>query len=231
MNEIITINTTQRMTSREIAELMEKRHDHVMRDIKKLIVEDIIGLPRFGETSYFDEWNRKQPMYELDFHATMVLITGYDAKRRAMVIDRWIKLETGQATPAMDAMDISTAIMADNYEFTRKQLREARSENKLLQAKLLGVMPYWAKIKQCKDMELTNAETSRVIGKSQRFVSSTLKKMADLGIKPERVSFRILLLESDLRIARRESENLKRLFPEQYEQVKQRRLDQEGGAA
>ena len=44
---------------------------------------------------------KANPMYLLDFHATMTLFSGYDAKRRAMVIDRWIKLETGQAEPAM----------------------------------------------------------------------------------------------------------------------------------
>ena len=41
-----------------------------------------------------------RPEYLLDFDATMTLITGYDAKRRAIVIKRWRELETGVATPA-----------------------------------------------------------------------------------------------------------------------------------
>lgn len=127
-------------------------------------------------------------------------------------------------------MDRSVAIMSDNYEFTRNQLRNANSENKRLKATVLAQTPYWGKIKRCKDMQLTNAETARVICKSTRFVSVTLKKMADLGITPESVSFRMMLLEGEIQSYRHEREKFKQLYPEQYEQIKQRRLDQEGGA-
>lgn len=39
-------------------------------------------------------------MYLLDFDATMTLITGYDARRRALVIKRWRELEERAAKPA-----------------------------------------------------------------------------------------------------------------------------------
>lgn len=94
-------NPDDRMSSKEIAELMEKRHDHVMRDIKTLVRDGAIGRPNYGESSYTNSQNKKQPMYELDFQATMTLITGYDAKRRSLVINRWIKLETGTVEPAL----------------------------------------------------------------------------------------------------------------------------------
>jgi len=90
-----------KMSSKEIADLMEKRHDNVMRDIKNLIDEKAIGHLSFEESSYLNSQNKEQPMYLLDFQATMTLVTGYDAKRRSIVIDRWMKLETGQAKPAL----------------------------------------------------------------------------------------------------------------------------------
>lgn len=117
MNDITTtghgpFNPSLKMSSLEIAELMEKNHRDVMRDIRDLIDQDAIDQRRFAPISYVDSMNRNQPAYELDFQATMVLITGYDVKRRAKVIDRWMKLETGEAIPAMataSAIDAMTA--------------------------------------------------------------------------------------------------------------------------
>lgn len=94
------LNPNLRMTSLEISQLAEKRHDHVMRDIRDLIDQGAIGLSSFGESSYVNQQNKSQPMYSLDFEASMVLVTGYDAKRRSAVIKRWVALERGEATPA-----------------------------------------------------------------------------------------------------------------------------------
>ena len=101
MNDLTIPTTQQRMTSLEIADLTKKRHDHVMRDIKSLIAQDAIAAPNFGGSKYKDSSGKMNPMFDLDFKSTMVLITGYDAKRRSIVVDRWISLETGQAQPAM----------------------------------------------------------------------------------------------------------------------------------
>jgi len=90
----ITINPDQKMSSVEIAELMEKDHKHVMRDIRDLIEKGTLTESKSGLSEYKDASGKKNPMYNLNFQSTMVLITGYDAKRRALVIDRWLKLET-----------------------------------------------------------------------------------------------------------------------------------------
>ncbi|MDA3970261.1 MAG: Rha family transcriptional regulator [Desulfobulbaceae bacterium] len=91
----IPTNFSQKMTSLEISELTDKQHNHVLRDIKSLIDQEAINESSFGLVDYRDKKNEKRPLYELDFQATMTLITGYDAKRRSQVIARWIDLETG----------------------------------------------------------------------------------------------------------------------------------------
>ena len=97
---LVKNNTTEKMTSKEIAELTGKQHAHVMRDIREHIEAGAIGRSNFGESSYLNEQNKSQPMYELDFEATMIVVTGYDVNRRAAVIRRWKALEEGTATPA-----------------------------------------------------------------------------------------------------------------------------------
>ena len=101
MTELMVVGDAgKKMSSREIAELMGKEHRHVLRDIKTLIDHGAITETNFGRSEYKDASGKSNPMYLLDFDATMTLITGYDANRRAMVIKRWRELETGAAIPA-----------------------------------------------------------------------------------------------------------------------------------
>jgi phage regulator Rha-like protein len=48
MNDLINSVT---MTSREIADLVESRHDKVKQSIERLAGRGVIGLPRWGNTS------------------------------------------------------------------------------------------------------------------------------------------------------------------------------------
>lgn len=85
MNITTTIAT---MTSREIAELTGKRHDHVMRDIEKMLTDLSEDAPSFRGI-YFDSMNREQSEYKLDRELTETLLTGYSAVLRRKVISRW----------------------------------------------------------------------------------------------------------------------------------------------
>ncbi|MEK9497057.1 phage antirepressor KilAC domain-containing protein [Photorhabdus sp. P32] len=106
------------MSSREIAELVGKEVSHVHRDIRAMV--PAIYAVEQGENvkSYKWDTNKKKMMQFLDHHNiqginpvfddrgyvyeflldrrhTEILITGYDIKRRAAVIDRWYALESG----------------------------------------------------------------------------------------------------------------------------------------
>lgn len=84
------------MSSREIAELCEKRHDHVLRDIKKTLEALKLDLPSFGGI-YLDVYGREQSEYRLPQNLTMTLMTGYSIPLRQRVVDRWMELENKQA--------------------------------------------------------------------------------------------------------------------------------------
>lgn len=123
-------NPTLRMSSVEIASLMDKNHQHVMRDIRELVEAGAIDRSRSGQISYLDSMNREQPMYQLDFESTMLLITGYDANRRALVIHRWAQLERGEARPAAAmptvSMDEHLAVLKENNELLRQMMASLR---------------------------------------------------------------------------------------------------------
>lgn len=110
-----TITTLQKpmMSSKEIAKLTGKRPADVIRDIWMMleslydinkdnadlrhlknqqvtITNDVIAI--IDNRGYVSE-------FFLDRRHSEILITGYDVKRRAAVIDRWFVLETGAAKP------------------------------------------------------------------------------------------------------------------------------------
>lgn len=86
------------MSSREIAELTGKQHQHVRRDIEKMFAGLGEDPSNYGRI-YSDSMNRQKAEYLLDRYHTEVLVTGYDVKRRAAVIKRWHDLESGKAQP------------------------------------------------------------------------------------------------------------------------------------
>ncbi|MGF3022680.1 Rha family transcriptional regulator [Methylobacterium aquaticum] len=86
------------MLTVEIAALTKKRHDHVMRDTRKMLVE-LHGpddAPKFGAV-YRDAKGEDRPCYRLPKREVMILVTGYSISLRAAVIDRLAELEAERA--------------------------------------------------------------------------------------------------------------------------------------
>ena len=80
------------MSSREIAELTGKRHDHVLRDIRAMLDElDIHSTQIWGQ--YKDPTGRMLPEYHLDQELTLTLVSGYSTKLRHAIVKRWKQLE------------------------------------------------------------------------------------------------------------------------------------------
>ena len=88
----------QTMSSSEIAKLTDKRHDHVMRDIRELNKEyENLHLPKIGLMFKITELpngaSRKDPYFELTRMQTFDLLTGYSMGLRIKVNRRWEELE------------------------------------------------------------------------------------------------------------------------------------------
>lgn len=94
----LSANTEMTMSSREIARLTNKQHQHVKRDIEKMLIELGLDASKFGHI-YFDSMNRKQTEFKLNRDLTECLLLGYNAMARLKVIKRWHELEKQVGQP------------------------------------------------------------------------------------------------------------------------------------
>ena len=115
-------NNIQRMTSREIAGLCGKLHFHVKRDIEVMCSQIEIDVSTFGGI-YFDDSNRQQVEYLLDKDLTLTLVSGYNAKLRYLIIQRWQELEAQVTAPVVIPATLSEALRlaADQAEVIEQQ--------------------------------------------------------------------------------------------------------------
>lgn len=91
-------NTT--MTSREIALVTDKRHDHVVRDIENLNKTYLgMSFPKVGESSYIADNGHQYKQFILNKEQTLDLITGYTPELRIKINRRWAELEEQVANP------------------------------------------------------------------------------------------------------------------------------------
>ena len=97
MQNLVTLQTALTMSSREIAELTGKRHDHVVRDVREMISK--LDAPNLGHEQYQEVKDNRgyTSEFKLDHDLTVLLITGYDVNARMLVIRRWKELEAQQA--------------------------------------------------------------------------------------------------------------------------------------
>ncbi|MGX5880102.1 Rha family transcriptional regulator, partial [Burkholderia gladioli] len=105
------------MSSIEIADLCEKQHAHVIRDIRVMVeaLEDDPNLDHVRETKDARGYTSK---FDLPKDLTLTLVAGYNVKLRKRIIDRWLELESEvakRAPPLSPAqMFLQTAqLMAD----------------------------------------------------------------------------------------------------------------------
>lgn len=98
MNDLSNITNAPALTmsSLEIAGLTGKRHLHILRDVRKMLMELGLEETNFG-SFYFGGQGKKEPCFNLPKRETLILVSGYSTELRARIVDRWIELETAVA--------------------------------------------------------------------------------------------------------------------------------------
>lgn len=131
MNDLIHTGGVQTMSSREIADLTGKRHDHVMRDIRDMLTQlhGEEALPKFGG-GYYDANNQERPCFNLPKRETLILVSGYNLEMRAKIIDRWQELETRERPDPMVALNDPATMRGLLLSYSEKvlELEQANAE-------------------------------------------------------------------------------------------------------
>ena len=104
--KLMNMTSTMTMSSLEISKLTGKRHDHVMTDIRNMLEELGLATPEFSGVYKADN-KQKYECFNLPKRECFILVSGYNLKLRAAIIDRWQELESAElersTAKAMDA--------------------------------------------------------------------------------------------------------------------------------
>lgn len=128
--QVKAVNKT--MSSREIAKLCEKRHDHVCRDIDNLNQSyELMGLPIVGEGYYThpNTGSQQHRQFLLTQEQCVDLITGYNREIRIRINRRWAELEAQAASPVIAIPDFTNPALAARAwadEYQAKQAAQAQ---------------------------------------------------------------------------------------------------------
>ena len=102
------------MSSREIADLVEARHNDVVSTIERLFGKGLLRSSR--KTRREATGGRPIDVYDLIERDTHLVVAGYSDEHRAKVVDRWQELEACAALPDFSNPAIAARAWADQFE-------------------------------------------------------------------------------------------------------------------
>lgn len=122
MNLITTTNGQPMTTSLVIAERFGKRHDTVLRAVRKLECSDDFRLRNFAASSYINEQGKEQPCFNITRDGFSFLAMGFTGKEAAKWKEKFIE--------AFNAMERALR-QQDSYRAT-VEWQEARQSGKVI---------------------------------------------------------------------------------------------------
>lgn len=155
------------MSSREIAELTEKAHANVCRDIRNML-EGLGVLEIKFESEYSvptgNGGTRRAREFLLPKRETLILVSGYSVQLRARIIDRWQELETEATAPVFvipqtlpDALRLAADLADKNRELeatVTAQTPKVRALDRLATAQGSLCLRDAAKVLQVRPLDL-----------------------------------------------------------------------------
>ena len=99
MSELMAVGQALTMSSREIAELVDSRHDSVKRTIERLVVQGVIESPPLVDFKNINNVAGQEYVFsgEQGKRNSIIVVAQLSPEFTARLVDRWQELEAGQA--------------------------------------------------------------------------------------------------------------------------------------
>ena len=122
MNTIVALanSQVQTMSSREIADLTGKRHDHIIRDIRAML-DALKDAPDLGNVKEEKDARGYTVAFHLNKELTLTLVAGYNVKLRLAIIKRWQELEATVAFTLPKTFGEALRLAAEQQEKLEQQ--------------------------------------------------------------------------------------------------------------
>lgn len=176
-NDVIQFGESKRtMSSVEIAEIVGKPHNDVLKAIRKMEPAwTKLGQGNFSQSSYINKQGKQQPCFELTKTECLYIATKFNDEARAKLVIRWEALETGQAQP-MVSQPKSGAEMLLLYA---QQMVEQEKKLNAMQTKQLALE---SRISNIEQRTVTDLPYTTIVGYANRFgIRCPREKAAVLG--------------------------------------------------
>lgn len=184
------ILSKQTMSSIEISELTGKEHKHVMRDIRVLLGQGVhqsnFGL-MFRITKLGNGAERKDPYYELTKKGCLILASGYDAKLRERIIDRWEELENEKRNGGFQvptSFKEALLLAAHQQELIEEQQKQIEQKDETIELQEAEIKKAAPKVDYYdKTLQSVNTQTTTQVAKSLGMDAHKLnRKLKEAGI-------------------------------------------------
>lgn len=108
-------NTVATMTSREIAELVDSRHDSVKRTVERLAEKGVISQPPLVDGPKSANGVVEQ-VFLIDKRSSLIVVAQLYPEFTARIVDRWQELEAGLAPAVPQTLSAALRLAADQAE-------------------------------------------------------------------------------------------------------------------
>lgn len=170
MNNLVVLND-KTMSSQEIAELCEARHNDVVATIARLYEQGVLRDRRKTPRVYQPEGGgRPTVVYDLSYRDCMVIVSGYQPEVRAKIIDRWMELEKAGGPQLPQTFAQALRLAAEQAEVIESQALALEAAQPAIQ-----MVARYVEAKSSKCL----SDVAKILGqKPQTFI----RRLADEGV-------------------------------------------------